>query len=280
MSSLTKITILGVQILTGALLVTGCGSSSSNSKATFNSDTQQHADGWLSTGHETAAQADMTACTECHGSDYLGGISGRSCLGSKCHTVSPATATGCSSCHDKPPTGSVAPNINGAHTAHNAAPSIKNVCDTCHTGAGSGSDKHVDGTVDVSLLSTYNAKSGALVYNSDGTCSKISCHGGQTTPGWNSGTSIDVNTQCTSCHAFGTTEYNSYESGEHLFHVITKGILCVSCHDSAKLGMDSNHFKYLDTTVMEGPAAASLNSSLNYAGNSCTPKCHGLDFWQ
>jgi predicted CxxxxCH...CXXCH cytochrome family protein len=121
------------------------------------------------------------------------------------------------------------------------------------------------------ILSAYNAESGAAVRNTDGTCSTVSCHGGQTTPLWSGGT-IDVNTQCTACHAAGTNEYNSFNSGEHTVHVITQGIACTSCHDTVKLAV--NHFTTLNTSSMEGPASATLNSSLTYTGGSCTPACH------
>jgi predicted CxxxxCH...CXXCH cytochrome family protein len=220
-----------------------------------------------------------TACSNvsCHGTNLAGGA-GPAC--SLCHlNGSPLTFTGCTSCHSKPPAGSVYPNIAGAHAAHNALPSITNVCDTCHSGAGSGTVNHDAGSVTVQFLNVYSAKSGTVVRNPDGTCSKVSCHGGQTTPSWYSGTSIDINTQCTSCHTYGTAEYNSYVSGQHAFHVDQQGIACVICHDTSKLGLGSNHFSYLNTPAIEGPASATLNSSLNFAGGSCAPSCHSYQSW-
>ena len=127
-----------------------------------------------------------------------------------CH----ATPT-CGTCHAIPPNGSVSPNVAGQHAPHIAVSTII-VCATCHTGAGDGTALHQNGTVDVIIDPTYNAKSGAASYNAtNNTCTNVSCHGGQTTPGWLSGTVIDVNTQCTSCHASGTAQYNSYNSGQH-----------------------------------------------------------------
>ena len=172
------------------------------------------------------------------------------------------------------------PNKSGAHATHNALFSGGTLCDTCHNGAGTNTQNHFNGVVNVLFLSTYNAKSGPAVYNLDVTCSKVSCHGGQQTPAWLTGT-IDVNTQCASCHVFGTAlatpEYNSFYSGEHDFHVNTLHFPCTHCHDTTNLAV--NHFTRLDTTTMEGPAAATLNSNLNYTGGTCTPLCHTTRSW-
>lgn len=275
MSQINKIVIAGFLIIVSGLLG-GCGSSTPNPKAPFDADSQKHVNNWLPAGHAVVAQEDLNSCAECHGSDLAGGISGVAC--SNCHlNVSPFALTGCTSCHGKPPTGNTAPNINGAHAAHNVLPNVTNVCDTCHSGAGSETLKHANGVVDVAFLNVYNAKSGTAVRNSDGTCSKVSCHGGQMTPVWLSGTIINVNTQCTSCHAFGTSEYNSFVSGEHDFHVNQLNFPCINCHDTLKLV--TNHFTSLNTSVMEGPASATLLSSLTFTNGTCTPLCHGTRGW-
>ncbi len=279
MSQIKKIMIAGLLIvfISGSLIIGGCGNSTPNSKALFNSDSGTHPSAWIPDGHAAAAAPDGNACTECHGSDLSGGISGVSCI--SCHVNgSPFILTGCTSCHETPPSGTVAPNRAGAHTAHNVLPNVTNICDTCHQGAGSGTMKHDNGTVDVAFLSIYNAKSGTAVHNADGTCSKVSCHGGQTTPVWLSGTKIDVNTQCELCHAFGTFEYNSYVSGQHDDHVDIEGIPCISCHDSAKLSQ--NHFTSLNTTSMEGPASATIGGLVtDYTGGTCTTLCHVPRSW-
>jgi predicted CxxxxCH...CXXCH cytochrome family protein len=155
------------------------------------------------------------------------------------------------------------------------------VCDTCHSGAGSGTAKHNNDVVDLAFLSVYNAKSGTALRNSDGTCSKVSCHGGQTTPSWLSGTIIDVNTQCSTCHAFGTAEYNSFSSGWHDTHVSAPlTITCVACHGVTKLAQ--NHFTSLNTTSMEGPASATIGGVVSsYTGTigTCTTGCHVSRQW-
>jgi len=108
----------------------------------------------------------------------------------------------------------------------------------------------------------------------------VSCHGGVTTPVWGSG-SINVDTQCTSCHIYGTAlatpEYNSFYSGEHDFHVNEENISCTQCHDTTALAVD--HFTALHTTTMEGPASATVLNSLGYSGGSCTPYCHETRPW-
>ncbi len=269
--------IVGLFLLAVLLLSIGCGTSDPNSAAPFDSNSGQHGANWLPAGHAQVAQADPAACTECHGSDLSGGISKVSCT--PCHlNGSPFVLTNCTSCHGNPPTANVVPNRAGAHAAHNVLPNVKNVCNSCHSGAGSGTLNHDNGTVDVVFLNSYNAKSGTATYDAAGsTCSKVSCHGGQTTPGWLAGVTIDVNTQCTSCHAFGTTEFNSFSSGQHDFHVNTEHFPCDRCHDNLNLSV--NHFTSLNTPVMEGPASASLLSTLTYTNGTCTPLCHGLRSW-
>jgi len=274
MSPIKKLVILGALIFS-TLMISSCGSSTPNPQAPFDSTSGQHTAGWLPAGHVQPAQADPASCSECHGSDLSGGISKVSCT--PCHlNGSPFELTNCTSCHGNPPTGTTAPNRSGAHAVHNALPNIKNVCNTCHSGAGSGTANHDNGVTDVSFLSAYNAKSGTAVHNADGTCSEVSCHGGQTTPIWSSGL-IDLNTQCTSCHAFGTTEYNSFASGQHDFHVNEEHFTCVQCHDTLKLSQ--SHFTSLNTSTMEGPASSTLLSTLTYTNRTCTPLCHGLESW-
>ncbi len=268
--------IAGVFIVAGLLFLAGCGSSSTNSSAVYNLDLGSHPQGWTATGHAAAAQADISACQECHGNDLAGGITGISCM--SCHVNgSPLADSGCTSCHDAPPSGTSAPNINGAHAAHAAVPGIAGICDTCHAGAGSGTVNHDNGVVDVQILNAYSAKSGTAEHNPDGTCSNVSCHGGQTTPLW-SGGAIDANTQCTECHSYGTSQYNSFSSGQHDFHVNQMGLVCIACHDVQKLAQ--NHFAFLSTPAMEGPAAATVGSLVtDYTNGTCTTRCHDSRSW-
>jgi predicted CxxxxCH...CXXCH cytochrome family protein len=141
----------------------------------------------------------------------------------------------------------------------------------------------------VAFLATYDAQTGASSFDNSAAlnCSNVSCHGGQATPDWQTG-AIDVDTQCSNCHAQGTAQFNSYNSGEHQFHVGGLGLLCTFCHNTTSLAV--NHFTALATSAMEGPASATIGggSTLISAGNydpatqSCSPNtgiCHGTRTW-
>lgn len=231
--------------------------------------------------HAPYAQTNGTGqCSNasCHGTTLQGGV-GPACA--SCHQ-SGSPFTGCTSCHNTPPAGSVAPNRTGAHntsTGHFAAQvTLPDGCNTCHNNAGTGTLLHDNGVIDVQFLSAYSAKSGTAVHNADGTCSNVSCHGGQTTPVWLTGT-IDVSTQCISCHSFGTTQYNSFVSGQHYFHVVLTNIDCNACHDVSKL--TQSHFKSLNTSTMEGPASATIQDFVGYNPDTatCSLGCHSPRVW-
>jgi predicted CxxxxCH...CXXCH cytochrome family protein len=257
-----------------AVIAAGCGTT--NDQSVFDPDTQKHIADWVRIKHASAAQADISSCTGCHGADLQGGMSGVSC--DSCHINGVSALSGCISCHGRPPAGTTAPNRNGAHAVHNAFSGVTNVCDTCHTGAGTGAVNHFNGATNVAFLGVYNSSSGTATRNADGTCSNVSCHGGQTTPVWLTGT-INVNTQCTLCHAFGTAEYNSYSSGAHLFHT-TQGYSCAACHSATILAQ--THFTTLNTPTLNGLVADTIASSAittyDPSGNkSCVATCHAAN---
>jgi len=142
----------------------------------------------------------------------------------------------------------------------------------------------------VAFPATYGAQTGASSFDNSAAlnCSNVSCHGGQAAPNWQTG-ALDVNTQCTNCHVSGTTQFNSYNSGEHAFHVSFFGgsaTSCRLCHNTATLAV--NHFTALATTAMEGPASATIGGTgtvvTTYVAGSCTPQggvgCHGTRDWQ
>lgn len=197
-------------------------------------------------------------------------------------TVTPPPAPGpdysdCTACHRQPPNGSAAPNRAGAHAVHSALPGVGTTCSVCHTGAAH------NGWVDLGFPAAYNTKTGAAADNPNGTatCTNISCHGGKTTPDWSTGI-INVNTQCTSCHAYGTTQYNSYASGKHSKSDHSREA-CTVCHNTTSLA--SSHFSRLNTTALEGPASATIGggstrvSSYNAGTKTCMPSCHGSERW-
>jgi predicted CxxxxCH...CXXCH cytochrome family protein len=245
--------------------------------------------GAASNSHKTAGNLGV-ACGLCHGANLLGsaeGGIGRACA--DCHTAgSPLVLSNCTSCHNDPPdsaapAGNSRPNREGSHGVHDALPKVAGICITCHNGSGTNTNVHFDTSTPASVagLNTYDAKSGIFSYNpANGTCSNVSCHGGQSTPEWLTGT-LNVAADCESCHARGTSQFNSYNSGKHEKHVSDEGYECTECHDPAKLATD--HYTGLDTTSFEGAADATTLDSLSYdpATNlGCdVADCHGEEKW-
>jgi predicted CxxxxCH...CXXCH cytochrome family protein len=143
---------------------------------------------------------------------------------------------------------------------------------------------------DVAFTATYNAKSGAASFSpANRTCANVSCHGGQTTPDWQTATAnaIDVVNACTSCHGPGTTQYNGYSSGRHELHIAYFGrssTTCKRCHDPAKVNV-SGHFQNLATPQFEQAAESTILSTVRYNGNTCSPVlgsltgCHNKETW-
>jgi predicted CxxxxCH...CXXCH cytochrome family protein len=191
-----------------------------------------------------------------------------------------------------PPNGTAFPNTAGAHAKHTTLGAYI-VCNTCHLGAGgsSANSYHLYGNPVVFFQpTTYDAQTGGTpTFNvADRTCSNVSCHGGQTTPTWLTGT-IAVSTQCTACHTYYygvNPQFNSYRSGRHYFHILDSSgpeLYCTDCHDASLLS--SNHLTTLNTTTMEGPASATLRTQTQYNGSSCDPVkgglegCHSFETW-
>ncbi len=277
--------ILSLLLLTA--LAAGCADQSDGAADT----NQPHPLGaaWLlPSGHPTAAVDESLPCFGCH-QENVGGAA-PAC--SQCHTAGPPNfiVGTCDSCHSKPPDGDARPNREGAHTTHNALPQVTDVCATCHNGAGSGSLHHYDTSspADVAFLAAYNAKSGSAAFTPDaanpgtGTCSNVSCHGGQQTPDWQSGV-INVNQECTKCHELGTDfqtpQYNSPYSGQHQFHVATEKFGCIICHDTTKLA--NGHFSGLNTPEFEADPAATLQDfiTLRSAGHDLHQQPRRLSRW-
>lgn len=239
--------------------------------------------------HTTAGNL-AVACARCHGANLQGpaeGGVGPACA--DCHEAgSPLNLVNCASCHNDPPdsalpAGDTRPNRAGSHGDHDALLEVTGVCDTCHDGSGTDTINHFDGSepADVSILPSYDAKTGAATYDSGTmTCTDASCHGGQLTPDWVTGV-IDVETECESCHELGTAQFNSYNSGEHNKHVVAEGINCTECHDTTKLA--AGHFIGLDTPAFEGDPAETILDAVNYSPPSCTPSgipgCHNARNW-
>lgn len=266
-------------ILAGALMaslsLSGCGDE--NSLAVYDSEGGgNHPTGWA-TAHKASAQSNMRGCSECHGEKLDGGISLVSCMspaikGFTCHASNPSEYPGCVSCHGGTPDGpfgNTAPNRKFAHAKHTALTTATGIgCDSCHLNAGSGSSNHADGAVMVTMSSAFKAKTlSTFGYaTASGTCSGTSCHGGQVTPPWSTGT-ISMSTDCNLCHEQGTApatpQYNSYFSGTkdgrnlHMLHLNTPNtaqpIVCTDCHNIGILTDYRQHFSGIRTKSFTAP---------------------------
>jgi predicted CxxxxCH...CXXCH cytochrome family protein len=222
--------------------------------------------------HATAGDQ-ANACKLCHGANFEGG-SGPSCK--SCHTrltgvEQPISGT-CTSCHGNPPNGFSAPNRAGSHAVHLALPELKKNCAACHNGAGAGTAVHLrysgNRSAVVGIRAAFTAKAGgAPSYNAAAkTCANVKCHGGQTTPAW--GAIITANV-CSSCHASGTAQFNSYTSGKHRLHVIDQRLACTECHDMTNR-VAPTHFSNLSSSALNQTPARTLKSYINYSKQSCS----------
>ncbi len=229
------------------------------------------------------------ACTSCHNAStgaLLGIAFGKSAPGTcvNCHgndvkIVHPD----CSSCHGEPPNGSSSPNRERAHAEHDVLGygSVSPRCSACHSGA-----PHADGATQVSISSSFDDQSSGTPSFDGSSCVNVRCHGGQPTPSW-SADSLDVSTQCSSCHAEGTAEYNSYNSGRHSSHLGGgrhwggSAIKCWDCHNTGKL---TGHFTNLQTTTFEQDPATTIGGGStrvgSYDGATCSNiECHRSRTW-
>jgi predicted CxxxxCH...CXXCH cytochrome family protein len=278
-----------------------------NSTLCHGSDVAPHAVPFADNTHFQASQTTFSNnCSSCHAVAGTSPVAAAP-LCTVCHAAgSPLDVTGCASCHAVPPAGSAYPDIAGAHAVHlalNNGAGTPVSCGTCHNGLGSNTSNHYDrangrpgagGRVppgDAAFPATYNAETGASSFDNTAlSCSNVSCHGGLARSGgnpgsplnWRTGT-LDVNTQCTNCHASGTAQFNSYNSGRHtsVGDHVSNG--CTSCHDTARLA--PGHFTNLATAAFEQAPSATLRTGLLYNGTTCNPGaggitgCHGQETW-
>lgn len=290
---------LAVAIIVAGLALGGCGDK--NAQVDFNPDSGKHHDAnWVKT-HSAKAATAMNSCTECHGSDYKGGISQVSCTsptaisGFKCHAGSPANSpAGCVSCHGVLPGGpfsNTAPNRNFAHAKHtalltNIGVTGKDVCDKCHLNAGSGTADHASATaagdyksarVTMSPSFKVSTTPGQFGY-SDAKCSLVSCHGGIITPAWTDTISMvnGGNAACYQCHqqgnSLGLPQYNSFYSGSfsgtdpvtnlHTSH-LGRNALCIDCHNLNALYNSQEHFAGIVTNSFTAPGNTIGNNGSN-----------------
>ena len=259
---------------------------------------------YIDTTHTTVTQTQFNAdCIPCHSVSGTSPVSAAPlCL--TCHTVASPLNAGtnagtCLSCHSGPaglpagPTGTAFPSLAGSHAKHMALAGV--TCTSCHSDIGAGSLTHYNAAnarvtppaspAPVAIATTFNAQSGTASFSTSAlTCSTSSCHGGQSTPNWqtgtlNSSTAATSNTYCLSCHASGTTEFNSYNSGQHLKHAPA---YCADCHNVLSGAGQTGHWANLQTPTMEGPAGATIQFSAAATGSraytlpnrQCALTCH------
>lgn len=136
-------------------------------------------------------------CAECHGGDFSGGTSGKSCL--KCHAQGP---TACDTCHRLPPD-------SGAHKAHASMLTTTSggagsyACAECHVvpttwdQPGHIFDDNGKVLAKSAVVLGPLSRTGGATPTWDGTkCSSTYCHG-DATPAWNGGSGEAA---CGSCH--------------------------------------------------------------------------------
>ena len=192
------------------------------------SDGLYHPSAWLYPGDRTsqafhggvlrAAQWDTQKCQACHGSDLLGGKSGKSCQ--TCHTGGP---TGCGTCHGDDVSAGPPPSLSwgidptkdrgvGAHAAHTSPTSFAALaCTSCHkvptkvddAGHLPSGQELKDGKLAAEVTFDAKAAMGGVTPAYDaatGTCT-VYCHGVKSdktrTPTWTAG----ITKKCDTCHA-------------------------------------------------------------------------------
>lgn len=260
---------------------------------------------YIDTTHTTVTQTKFNVdCINCHAVSGTSPVAAAP-LCATCHTVASPLASGslagtCLSCHVGPsglpsgPTGASFPSIAGAHAKHMALPNV--ACATCHNAIGAGTLTHYNAAnarntppaspAPVAMATAFNAKSGPASFSTTAlTCSASSCHGGQTTPNWQTGslpassTAATSNTYCQTCHASGTAQFNSQNSGQHSKHTQA---YCADCHNVLSGATQVSHWANLQTSAMEGPASASIQFSAAATGSrtytvsnrNCALTCH------
>lgn len=182
------------------LALSGCGDT--NTQVTFGSDSGQHPSTWMPIGHVTAAKSNVEACTECHGSDFMGGISKVACT--QCHlgdeeTIHPldwgqfayskhkpyVAANGTDRCANAFCHGTKLDGVGGT------GPS----CSSCHLGGiASVHPPEWNTKIDPSNIRFHASYVGQ---NGTTACSNVVCHGSNLTGVQDSGPS------CSSCHLGG-----------------------------------------------------------------------------
>lgn len=201
MSQVRKISLSPFLLLSFlAFVLAGCGDT--NPQGTnLDIATGKHPSNWLPSGHSTEAKAQMETCAQCHGANFLGGISKIACT--QCHlgnqnsihperwgnfayalhgnfvNLNGTTSCANANCHGTDLTGT-------AGGSGRTGPS----CTSCHLGGSPTSAHPTDWVGDVRLHGGFALARGTS------SCQNAVCHGPDLKGVFLSGPS------CSTCHAF------------------------------------------------------------------------------
>ena len=128
----------------------------------------------------------LSACKSCHGSDYEGGLSGQSCNDVGCHVAEDNGPEACYTCHGDWDTKKIYPEWYPTHPIHleGGGLTVTTVpCTDCHSMAHSIYEpEHINGITEVYFRNPMAAivtkgREGDPVYNQNGSCDNMYCHG-------------------------------------------------------------------------------------------------------
>jgi predicted CxxxxCH...CXXCH cytochrome family protein len=227
----------------------------------------------------------LAACQECHGTDYRGGTSKKSCY--DCHQQGPED---CQVCHGQPPVddqtlpveSEKGVNAYGAHEHH--VEDLGFACTECH-GQMPTSIQHADRLpAEIDFISAAQFANGRGMRGSyqdigsatdgNGVCNNTYCHSdgklgnAVEPPQW-----VGGEVSCTSCHQVETSG-----SGAHAHHLEYSQISCQTCHAATASGRDtvtdpSKHIRNMQVDVVFDPA---LNPDATPYGQAGAGTCSGL----
>ncbi|MGE0402509.1 MAG: hypothetical protein AB7T06_37755 [Kofleriaceae bacterium] len=247
----------------------------------------------VGTVHGTEMELQRQDCRGCHGATLAGGTSGfagPSCDG--CHSGGTPTAwrTNCTFCHGggldqtgAPPRdlGSSITNTAQSFVAHgkHVRPTMMaaNACTTCHLQpADVMSENHAfDTTAQVAeVILSLDGRNPAGMYDGNGTCTNLYCHGnGRTNGSGVDGTAVT----CTSCHG-GAANNRAGLTTNHRDH--HKNYACAECHratvatGSTTISTPAMHVNLVkDVVFLQG-------GTYTPATRRCTNiACHGTESW-
>lgn len=195
----------------------------------------------------------------------------------------------CASCHSPTPS-------TGSHGKHVVSMGYANCTFYCHTSGGQGSANHANGTINVTINTTYGAGASYSQGNNPpqtlgyGTCNAVYCHGSyqggnNMAPTWGGGT-----VACGNCHR--ATVANPPLTGNHARHTGSNpgqlNLTCDKCHGANGAGQTGHQDQHVNWDLDRvdsrfGNAAsyrsAETGSTANQApsavkGNCSTVYCH------